>query len=143
MCHSVDVISVRLIDWKLFKKKGARVEHKFFGNMSKFSRQIVVLISMFGLIFGSFSISAHAAQVTGTVEIWTWNNEGDYVKVDNDAIARFKVANPEANVKISYIPYADYVTKLKAALTAGNPPDIAQIPWTSLTVESYRRWILI
>ncbi|WP_373070027.1 ABC transporter substrate-binding protein [Gemmatimonas sp.] len=67
--------------------------------------------------------------VTGTVEVWTWNNEGDYVKVDEDAVARFEAANPGATIKITYIPYADYVTKLKAAIAAGSPPDVAQIPW--------------
>lgn len=69
------------------------------------------------------------AAVSGVVEVWTWNNEGDYVKVDEAAVARFEAANPGAEVKITYIPYADYVTKLKAAIAAGNPPDVAQIPW--------------
>jgi len=81
------------------------------------------------LLFGHFAVPANAASVSGTVEMWTWNNEGDYVKVDESAISRFKAANPGTDVKITYIPYADYVTKLKAALAAGNPPDIAQIPW--------------
>lgn len=81
------------------------------------------------LLFGVLSVPASAASVSGTVEMWTWNNEGDYVKVDQSAITRFKAANPGADVKITYIPYSDYVTKLKAALAAGNPPDIAQIPW--------------
>jgi ABC-type glycerol-3-phosphate transport system substrate-binding protein len=70
-----------------------------------------------------------AESVSGVVEVWTWNNEGDYVKVDEAAIARFQAANPDAEVKITYIPYADYVTKLKAAIAAGSPPDVAQIPW--------------
>jgi len=84
---------------------------------------------------GSAAASAPApaesapAGVSGVVEVWTWNNEGDYVKVDEAAVERFKAANPEAEVKITYIPYADYVTKLKAAIAAGNPPDVAQIPW--------------
>lgn len=70
-----------------------------------------------------------AESVSGVVEVWTWNNEGDYVKVDEAAIERFQAANPDAEVKITYIPYADYVTKLKAAIAAGSPPDVAQIPW--------------
>lgn len=82
-----------------------------------------------GLLFVPLIVPANAAIVSGTVEMWTWNNEGDYVKVDQSAISRFKAANPGTDVKITYIPYSDYVTKLKAALAAGNPPDIAQIPW--------------
>lgn len=70
-----------------------------------------------------------AESVSGVVEVWTWNNEGDYVKVDEAAVERFQAANPGAEVKITYIPFADYVTKLKAAIAAGSPPDVAQIPW--------------
>lgn len=94
-----------------------------------FRSLVVAAGSAIFLLVGLLSVPAHAAGVSGTVEIWTWNNEGDYVKVDQDAVARFKAANPGSDVKITYIPYGDYVAKLKAALAAGNPPDIAQIPW--------------
>lgn len=68
---------------------------------------------------------------SGTLDFWTWNNEGDYVKVDQAAVARFKQKFPNVQVNITYTPFADYMTKLKAALAAGNPPDIAQVPWDS------------
>jgi raffinose/stachyose/melibiose transport system substrate-binding protein len=68
---------------------------------------------------------------SGTIDFWTWNNEGDYVKVDEAAVQRFKEQYPNVEVKITYTPFADYMTKMKAALAAGNPPDIAQVPWDS------------
>lgn len=74
---------------------------------------------------------ALSRDTSGTLDFWTWNNEGDYVKVDNAAIDRFKQKYPNVQVKISYTPFADYMTKLKAALAAGSPPDIAQVAWDS------------
>ncbi|HVZ14134.1 MAG TPA: extracellular solute-binding protein [Bauldia sp.] len=72
-----------------------------------------------------------AAHADTTLEYWTWNNEGDYVKVDQAAIDRFQAANPGVTIKVTYTPYGDYMTKLKAALAAGQPPAIFQVPWDS------------
>jgi len=74
---------------------------------------------------------AAAAAADTTLEYWTWNNEGDYVKVDEAAVARFHAAHPDVEVKVTYMPYADYMTKLKSTLAAGQPPDIFQVPWDS------------
>lgn len=68
---------------------------------------------------------------TTTLEYWTWNNEGDYVKVDEAAVARFQAAHPDVKIAVTYVPYGDYMTKLKAALAAGQPPAIFQVPWDS------------
>ena len=75
--------------------------------------------------------SAMTAQAETVLEYWTWNNEGDYVKVDEAAIARYQAAHPDIKVQVTYVPYADYMTKLKAALAANQPPDIFQVPWDS------------
>ena len=72
-----------------------------------------------------------AAHADTTLEYWTWNNEGDYVKVDQAAIDRFQAANPGVTIKVTYTPYGDYMTKLKAAVAAGQPPAIFQVPWDS------------
>ena len=80
------------------------------------------------LTAGTLSTQATAATV---LEFWTWNNEGDYVKVDEAAVARFEATHPEVTVKVTYTPYGDYMTKLKAALAAGQPPAIFQVPWDS------------
>ena len=75
--------------------------------------------------------AAPSVRAETTLEYWTWNNEGDYVKVDKSAVARFEAANPGVKVKVTYTPYADYMTKLKASLAAGQPPAIFQVPWDS------------
>ena len=74
---------------------------------------------------------ASAARADTTLEYWTWNNEGDYVKVDESAVARFEAANPGVKVEVTYLAYADYMTKLKSTLAASQPPDIFQVPWDS------------
>lgn len=92
-------------------------------------KQNAILTSVAALLFAGSALSAHAQ--TTALEYWTWNNEGDYVKVDEAAVARFEAANPGINVEVTYVPYADYMTKLKAALAANQPPDIFQVPWDS------------
>jgi raffinose/stachyose/melibiose transport system substrate-binding protein len=84
----------------------------------------------FAALLASGVLAAPAGAAT-TLEFWTWNNEGDYVKVDKAAVARFEAAHPDAKVAVTYTPYGDYMTKLKAALAANQPPDIFQVPWDS------------
>jgi raffinose/stachyose/melibiose transport system substrate-binding protein len=96
--------------------------------MSRKSSAGLVAVAATIIALGSASL-AFAADTT--LEYWTWNNEGDYVKVDEAAKARFEAAHPGVEVKVSYIAYADYMTKLKASLAAGRPPDIFQVPWDS------------
>lgn len=70
--------------------------------------------------------------VTGevTLEFWSWNNEGAYPEVHEDAEKRFEAEYPNVDVKRTYTPFADYMTKLRTSMAAGEPPDIAQVPWT-------------
>jgi raffinose/stachyose/melibiose transport system substrate-binding protein len=84
-------------------------------------------------ILGSaaFGLWITPALAQTTLEFWTWNNEGSYVDVDQAAEARFEAAHPDVDLQVTYVPYADYMTKLKAALAAGEPPAIFQVPWDS------------
>ena len=77
--------------------------------------------------------SALAEAVRGeavTLEFWSWNNEGAYPAVHEDAEKRFEAEYPNVDVDRTYIPFADYMTKLRTSMAAGEPPDIAQVPWT-------------
>ena len=91
-------------------------------------KQSAIAMSLAAMLLAA---TAPAAQAQIVLEYWTWNNEGDYVKVDQAAVERFQAANPEVKVEVTYVPYADYMTKLKAALAANQPPDIFQVPWDS------------
>lgn len=72
---------------------------------------------------------AAIAQEGTTIELWSWNNEGAYPLVHEDAEARFEAANAGVDVVRNYTPYGEYITKFKAAVAADEPPCIAQIPW--------------
>ena len=65
-----------------------------------------------------------------TLEFWSWNNEGAYPVVHEEAEERFEAENPNVDVVRVYTPFADYMTNLRTAMAAGEPPDIAQVPWT-------------
>ena len=65
-----------------------------------------------------------------TLEFWSWNNEGAYPVVHEEAEAHFEAAFPNVDVVRTYTPFADYMTNLRAAIAAGEPPDVAQVPWT-------------
>lgn len=93
--------------------------------------KIKILLSMLmATILTAGTLSTQATAAT-TLEFWTWNNEGDYVKIDEAAVARFEATHPGITVEVTYTPYGDYMTKLKAALAAGQPPAIFQVPWDS------------
>ncbi|MCL4417756.1 MAG: extracellular solute-binding protein, partial [Actinobacteria bacterium] len=73
-----------------------------------------------------------------TLEFWSWNNEGAYPKVHEDAEKRFMAKYPNVTIKRDYVSYADYLVKLKASLAGGQAPDVFQIPWAGEYTELAR-----
>jgi len=63
------------------------------------------------------------------IEFWSWNNEGSYPIVHEDAQKRFEAAHPNVSLKREYISYGEYMVKLKAVLAGAEAPDVFQIPW--------------
>ena len=60
---------------------------------------------------------------TGTVNVWAAQGDADVLE---QVIKPFRTANPDATVKFTLIPNADYYTKLQSAIAAGKGPDVAQ-----------------
>ncbi len=61
------------------------------------------------------------------VEIQYWQYVFDArVKAMDQLIANFEKANPDITVNQTTFPYADYQTKVAAAITAGQGPDVVQ-----------------
>jgi raffinose/stachyose/melibiose transport system substrate-binding protein len=73
-----------------------------------------------------------------TLEFWSWNNEGSYPIVHEDAEKRFMADFPNVTVKREYISYTDYLVKLKAVISGEAAPDIFQIPWAGEYTELAR-----
>lgn len=69
---------------------------------------------------GSFSAKA--------VEIEYWQYFFDArVNAMEQLIENFQAANPDITVKMTHFPYADYRTKVAAAIPAGEGPDVVQL----------------
>lgn len=73
-----------------------------------------------------------------TLEFWSWNNEGSYPIVHEDAEKRFMADYPNVTIKREYISYTEYLVKLKAVLVGEEAPDVFQIPWAGEYTELAR-----
>ena len=88
--------------------------------------------------------TAAAAETTAaaaepiTLEFWSWNNEGSYPIVHEDAEKRFMADYPNVTIKREYISYTEYLVKLKAVLVGDEAPDVFQIPWAGEYTELAR-----
>lgn len=84
------------------------------------------------------SSEASAAAEKIVLEFWSWNNEGSYPVVHEDAEKRFEADYPNVDVRREYISYTEYLVKLKAVLSGAEAPDVFQIPWAGEYTELAR-----
>jgi multiple sugar transport system substrate-binding protein len=82
-----------------------------------------------GMLLGLLlSVAAVAGARAQAVEIEYWQYIFDArIKAMNELIKRFEAANPNIKVKHTTFPYADYQTKIAAAMPAGQGPDVVQL----------------
>jgi multiple sugar transport system substrate-binding protein len=73
----------------------------------------------------SDEISEGAA--TGTIDVWAMGTEGEEL---GDFAAEFEDANPDADVKVTPIPWESAHDKLSNAIAAGETPDVSLIGTT-------------
>jgi multiple sugar transport system substrate-binding protein len=85
------------------------------------------------------SVAALAGSMANAVEIEYWQYFFDArVAAMEQLIENFEAANPEITVKMTHFPYADYRTKVAAAIPAGEGPDVVQLfyGWLNDYVEA-------
>lgn len=85
------------------------------------------------------SFAALAGSVANAVEIEYWQYFFDArVTAMEQLIENFQQANPDITVKMTHFPYADYRTKVAAAIPAGEGPDVVQLfyGWLNDYVEA-------
>jgi multiple sugar transport system substrate-binding protein len=87
---------------------------------------------MLGLRKTLFALTLGLGVTSGSsafaVEIEYWQYVFDTrIKAMDELIKRFQEANPDITVKHTTFPYADYQTKVAAAITAGQGPDVVQL----------------
>jgi multiple sugar transport system substrate-binding protein len=74
------------------------------------------------------SVAALLGSAASAVEIEYWQYFFDArVTAMEQLIEKFEAANPDITVKMTHFPYADYRTKVAAAIPAGEGPDVVQL----------------
>jgi len=74
------------------------------------------------------SAAALLGSAANAVEIEYWQYFFDArVSAMEQLIENFEAANPDITVKMTHFPYADYRTKVAAAIPAGEGPDVVQL----------------
>jgi len=73
----------------------------------------------------TFALSSTAAADV-EIEYWQYFFEARITAMDK-LIENFQAANPGITVKTNHFPYADYRTKVAAAIPAGEGPDVVQL----------------
>ena len=81
-----------------------------------------------GATAGAATLLATSAFADEAVEIEYWQYFFDArVSAMEQLIENFEAANPHVKVKMTHFPYADYRTKVAAAIPAGEGPDVVQL----------------
>ena len=74
------------------------------------------------------SVAVLLGSAVNAVEIEYWQYFFDArVSAMEQLIENFEAANPDITVKMTHFPYADYRTKVAAAIPAGEGPDVVQL----------------
>ncbi len=71
-------------------------------------------------------IAAQGAQAQVEIEYWQYFFDAR-VEAMEQLIEGFEAANPDITVAMTHFPYADYRTKVAAAIPAGEGPDVVQL----------------
>ncbi|MBL1420595.1 MAG: extracellular solute-binding protein [Alphaproteobacteria bacterium] len=93
--------------------------------------------SIIGATAGAvMALSAGFAQAV-EIEYWQYFYEARVTAIDT-LIEKFEAENPDITVKHTTFPYADYRTKVAAAIPAGQGPDVVQLfyGWLNDYVEA-------
>ncbi|ASJ75491.1 extracellular solute-binding protein [Granulosicoccus antarcticus] len=81
---------------------------------------------MAGVLALGSSMAANVVRADVEIEYWQYFFEARVTAMDT-LISNFEAANPGITVKTNQFPYADYRTKVAAAIPAGEGPDVVQL----------------
>ncbi|MDE2855432.1 MAG: hypothetical protein OXN88_14760 [Chloroflexota bacterium] len=84
------------------------------------SRKPLLLVLAFVLVIGSLPLAAQDDQINMTM--WVRS-----IPFQTQAMVDEWNANNDSQIELTVIPSAEFVTKMGAAIAAGEPPDIASI----------------
>jgi multiple sugar transport system substrate-binding protein len=75
----------------------------------------------------SQSEEVSSGEAKGTIDVWAMEAEGEGLQ---DFVSTFEEANPDADVKVTAIPWASAHNKISTAIASGNTPDVSLIGTT-------------
>ena len=90
-----------------------------------------VLAAFMPLFAGGSSESAADEDVTLTV---LWFNDANESEVFEECIQDFLAENPNVKVDVQVVAFGDYQQRLKMMISGGNPPDLARLTTSDVTV---------
>lgn len=110
-----------------YKEKGKRIRVYVLGTRKE-SRKVMTKklnMAVCGILVGTMAAGlgiSSSAEEKVTLTYVTWNeNQRDSIQATVDG---FEAENPDIEVEIQITPWGEYWTKLEAAATSGNMPDI-------------------
>ncbi|MGQ7843365.1 extracellular solute-binding protein [Granulosicoccus sp. 3-233] len=89
-------------------------------------RRMFSASAMAGVMALGSTLLAGAARADVEIEYWQYFFEARVTAMDT-LIENFEAVNPGITVKTNQFPYADYRTKVAAAIPAGEGPDVVQL----------------
>ena len=84
------------------------------------------LAALVGAILAILSVTGTACAAPVEIDYWQYFFK-ERVDAMDALIKQFEAANPDIKVKQTTFPYADYQTKVTAAIPAGEGPDVVQL----------------
>ncbi|MEL7350975.1 MAG: sugar ABC transporter substrate-binding protein [Cyanobacteria bacterium P01_A01_bin.116] len=107
---------------------------------------LVGLLSSWLISCGNNTASTSATNADGKaeVEFWTMQLSPDFDEYFNQLIAEFETENPDIAIKWQDIPWGDMETKILAAVSAGNAPDVVNLnPNFASQLASKGAWLAL
>lgn len=122
----------------------AFINMHFIRHWKKFlALALVGLLSSWLISCGS---NDNAANTSGKaeVEFWTMQLSPDFDNYFNDLITSFEAENPDIAIEWQDVPWGDMETKILAAVSAGNAPDVVNLnPNFASQLASKGAWLTL
>lgn len=102
-----------------------------------------------GQLFGWLALASTAlisvppvAMAQTNLEFTTWQaDEAGFGDFWREAIAAFEADNPDVNIEIQQIPFADYINQLTIRFASGQPPHIVALNTSSFGIFAEQGWL--
>jgi multiple sugar transport system substrate-binding protein len=87
------------------------------------------------------SVSFPTVAQAETIDFSTWQaEEGGFGKFWKEAVEGFEEANPDIDVNVVQVPYADYINQLTIRFASGRPPALVELPSEFMGIFASQDW---